>query len=452
MFGNLSERLESVFKTLRGQGRITEDNVRDAVRDIKRALLEADVNFKVVKDFVETVTQKASGQDVIKSVTPGQQIVKIVHDELVSILGGVSTPLSFHGTPPHKWMLVGLQGSGKTTMCAKLALYYRKKAGKRPLLVAADVYRPAAIDQLETLGRALDIPVFSGDRKNPVQICKDGADFARKNFHDLVIFDTAGRLHVDEEMMKEAADIANAISPHELFFTADSMTGQDAVNAASAFNAKLPITGVALTKLDGDARGGAALSVMSVIGKPIRFVGLGEKPDQFDLFYAERMASRILGMGDVVSLVEKAQDIVDEKQARELEKKIMRSEFTLVDFRDQMRNIRKMGSFEQILSMIPGIGSQMKNIQIDEKALVRIEAIIDSMTIKERKKPLILDGSRRKRIALGSGTTVNDVNRLLKQFFDMQKMMKRMGKMMSGGNKLGAMKSMASKMGMNNFR
>ncbi|MBL8027065.1 MAG: signal recognition particle protein [Fibrobacteres bacterium] len=453
MFGNLSERLESVFKTLRGHGRITEDNIRDAVRDIKRALLEADVNFKVVKDFVETVTQKASGQDVIKSVTPGQQIIKIVHDELVSILGGAAKPLIFQGTPPHKWMLVGLQGSGKTTMCAKLALYYRKKAGKRPLLVAADVYRPAAIDQLETLGRALDIPVFSGDRKNPVQICKDGADFARKNFHDLIIFDTAGRLHIDDDMMNEAANIAKAIEPHELFFTADSMTGQDAVTAASAFNAKLPITGIALTKLDGDARGGAALSVMSVIGKPIRFIGIGEKPDQFDLFHAERMASRILGMGDVVSLVEKAQDIVDEKQAKELEKKIMRSEFTLADFRDQMRNIRKMGSFEQILSMIPGIGSQMKNVQFDEKQLVRIEAIIDSMTVKERLKPLILDGSRRKRIAMGSGTTVNDVNRLLKQFFDMQKMMKRMGKMMGGGGgKLGALKGMASKMGMNNLR
>lgn len=452
MFGSLSERLESVLKKLRGQGRISHDNISEAMRDIRRALLEADVNFKVVKDFVDAVTQKANGQEVLTSITPGQQIVKIVHDELVKVLGGTAEPLVFQGMPPHRWMLVGLQGSGKTSMCAKLALYYRKKSGKRPLLVAADVYRPAAIDQLETLGKSLDISVFSGDRKNPVAICADAVDYAKKNFHDLIIFDTAGRLHVDEEMMTEADEIAKKILPNELIFTADSMTGQDAVTAASAFNSRLAITGVALTKLDGDARGGAALSVMSVIGKPIRFVGLGEKPDQFDLFYADRMASRILGMGDVVSLVEKAQELVDEKEAAALEKKILRSEFTLADFRDQMRKIRKMGSFEQILSMIPGIGSQIKNIQIDEKALIRIEAIIDSMTKRERNKPIIIDGSRRKRIALGSGTTVNDVNRLLKQFFDMQKMMKKMGKMFGSGKNRNAMQGMASKFGLGNLR
>lgn len=443
MFANLTDHLESVFRKLRGQGKLSEENIREAMRDVRRALLEADVNFQVVKDFVNTVSEKAVGSEVLKSITPGQQIVKIVYDEMVKLLGGEGAPLAFAGSPPHKWMMVGLQGSGKTTLCSKIALFYRKK-GKKPLLVAADVYRPAAIDQLEILGKSIAVPVFTGDRKNPVAICKEALAYAAKEGCDLIIFDTAGRLHVDDEMMNEAARISAEINPHEIFFTADAMTGQDAVNAASAFNQRLNFTGVALTKLDGDSRGGAALSILSVTGKPIRFAGVGEKPDALEVFHPERMASRILGMGDVVSLVEKAQEHVDQEAAKALEKKIVKAQFTLQDFKDQLVQIKKMGPLESLLKMIPGMGQQLKGLTVDDKAITRIEAIINSMTKKERTKPIIIDGSRRKRIAAGSGTTVNDVNRLLKQFFEMQKMMKKMGGMMG---KMRGMQSMASRFG-----
>ena len=443
MFNNLTEHLENVFKKLRGQGKLSEENIKEAMRDVRRALLESDVNFQVVKDFVNTVTERAVGAEVVKSITPGQQIVKVVYDEMVNLLGGTGKPLSFTGSPPFKWMIVGLQGSGKTTLSAKLALYYRKK-GRKPLLVAADVYRPAAIDQLEMLGKSIAVPVFAGDRKNPVAICKDALAFGEKEGCDLIIFDTAGRLHVDDDMMNEAANISSEIKPQEIFFVADAMTGQDAVNAASAFHQKLSFTGVALTKLDGDARGGAALSILAVTGKPVRFAGVGEKMDALELFYPDRMASRILGMGDVVSLVEKAQEHVDIEAAKALEKKIVKAQFTLEDFKDQLIQIKKMGPLESILKMIPGMGQQLKGVTLDDKALVRIEAVINSMTRKERNKPIIIDGKRRLRIAKGSGTTVNDVNRLLKQFFEMQKMMKKMGGMMG---KFKGMQSMASRLG-----
>jgi signal recognition particle subunit SRP54 len=443
MFSNLTEHLETVFRKLRGQGTLSEDNIREAMRDVRRALLEADVNFQVVKDFVNKVTERAVGAEVLKSITPGQQVVKVVYDELSLLLGGTDKPLAFTGSPPFRWMMVGLQGSGKTTLSAKLALFYRKK-GRKPLLVAADVYRPAAIDQLEILGKSIAVPVFTGDKTNPVKICKEALAFAEKEGHDLIIFDTAGRLHIDDEMMDEAAKISAEIKPQEIFFTADAMTGQDAVNAASAFHQRLQFTGVVLTKLDGDARGGAALSILSVTGKPVRFAGVGEKMDALELFHPERMASRILGMGDVVSLVEKAQENVDIEAAKALEKKIVRAQFTLEDFKDQLVQIKKMGPLDSLLKMIPGMGAQMKGLTLDESALTRIEAVINSMTRKERNKPVIIDGSRRKRIAKGSGTTVNDVNRLLKQFFEMQKMMKKMGGMMG---KMRGMQSMASRLG-----
>jgi signal recognition particle subunit SRP54 len=443
MFNNLTEHLEGVFRKLRGHGKLSEDNIREAMRDIRRALLEADVNFQVVKDFVNSVTERAVGEEVLKSITPGQQIVKVVYDEMAKLLGGAGKPLAFTGSPPHKWMMVGLQGSGKTTLSAKLALFYRKK-GRNPLLVAADVYRPAAIDQLEILGKSIGIPVFAGDRKTPVDICKEALAFGTKEGYDLIIFDTAGRLHVDDEMMDEVARIKAILEPQEIFFTADAMTGQDAVNAASSFHQRLQFTGVALTKLDGDARGGAALSILSVTGKPIRFAGVGEKVDALELFHPERMASRILGMGDVVSLVEKAQENVDEESARALEKKITRAQFTLQDFKDQLVQLKKMGPLESLLKMVPGLGSQMKGLTVDDNALTRVEAIINSMTKKERAKPVIIDGSRRKRIAQGSGTTVNDINRLLKQFSEMQKMMKKMGGMMG---KMRGMQSMGSRFG-----
>jgi signal recognition particle subunit SRP54 len=440
MFNTLSERLEGIFKTLRGHGKLSEDNVRDAMRDVRRALLEADVNYKVAKEFVDAVTAQAMGQEVLKSITPGQQIVKIVHDEMVRILGQNAREIVFKGSAPNKIMMAGLQGSGKTTMAAKLAVYFLKK-GRSPLLVAADIYRPAAVEQLKVLGASINVPVFHQEGKTPVQLCAEAVAFAKLDNRDLVIFDTAGRLHIDEEMMKEAEEIAKNEEPDEIFFTADAMTGQDAVNAAVQFNNRLHFTGVALTKLDGDARGGAALSVLSVTGKPICFVGVGEKTGDIEVFHPDRMASRILGMGDIVSLVEKAQENIDEEKAAALEKKIMRSQITLEDFRDQLAQIRKMGSLEQVLSMIPGVGGAMKNMPVDEKAIDRVTAIINSMTRKERIKPVILNGQRRKRIAAGSGTTVTDVNRLIKQFEDMQKMMKNMGKMM------GKMKHMRGMMG-----
>ncbi|OGS35541.1 MAG: signal recognition particle protein [Elusimicrobia bacterium RIFOXYB2_FULL_49_7] len=440
MFNALTERLEAVFKQLRGHGKLTEDNIRDAVRDVRRALLEADVHYKVAKEFTAAITEKAVGAEVLKSITPGQQIVKIVHDELVHLLGSSAHELTFTGSTPHKIMMVGLQGSGKTTFSAKLALHFLKK-GRRPLLVAADIYRPAAVEQLKVLGASIQVPVFYREGASPAELCAEASDAAFHDNRDLILFDTAGRLHIDEEMMQELDNIASQEKPNHILFAADAMTGQDAVTAATMFNARLDFTGVVLTKLDGDARGGAALSVRSVTGKPICFVGVGEKMAELEVFHPDRMASRILGMGDIVSLVEKAQENIDEEKAAQLEKKIMKSQLTLEDFRDQLQQIRKMGSLQSIMAMIPGMGGAMKDGELDEKMLDRTMAIINSMTKRERVRPVILNGSRRKRIALGSGTTVTDVNRLIKQFEQMQKMMKSMGKMM------GKMKRMPNLMG-----
>jgi signal recognition particle subunit SRP54 len=436
MFEDLSQKLEKVFKRLRGQGKINESNVADAMREVRRALLDADVNYKVTKQFIEDVQKRAVGQEVLTSITPGQLIVKIIHDELVKLMGSSRADIRFSPDPPTVIMVAGLQGSGKTTFSAKLASHLRHK-GRNPVLAAADIYRPAAIQQLRLLGNQIEVPVFSGDEKDPVAIAESSIDYARKNARDVVIIDTAGRLHIDEEMMKEVEEIKNRVKPHEILFVVDSMTGQDAVNTAKAFHEKLDFDGVVLTKLDGDTRGGAALSVRAVVDKPIKFVSIGEKLDALEPFYPDRMASRILGMGDIVTLVEKAQEQFDENQAKKLEEKIRRSQFTFEDFFDQIQQIKKMGSLGDILSMIPGVGKAMKNVNVDEKAFVKIEAIISSMTKEEKEKPHIISGSRRRRIALGSGTTVQDVNRLLKQFNEMQKMMKqmtkgRMGRRMQG--------------------
>jgi signal recognition particle subunit SRP54 len=428
MFEDLTSKLESIFKKLRGQGRLSESNIKDALKEVRRALLEADVNYKVVKDFISQVEAKAIGQEVLRSITPGQQVVKIVYDELTNLLGKERVEVKISPQPPTIFMLVGLQGSGKTTACGKLARYYRKK-GRFPLLVAADVYRPAAVDQLKILGKSLDLPVFSSN-KNPVKICEDSIDQAKKDGRDLVIIDTAGRLHIDEPLMQELLEIKKAVSPQEIILVADAMTGQDAVNIAKTFEEKIGLDGVFLTKMDGDARGGAALSIRAVTGKPIKFVGTGEKLDALEMFFPDRMASRILGMGDVVSLVEKAEEAIGLEEAEKLEKKLRKEAFTLEDFYDQLQQIKRMGPLDSILSMIPGLGGKvMKGLSIDEKAMVRVEAMINSMTKEERLKPHIIDGSRRKRIALGSGNSVQDVNKLLKQFFTMQKMIKNLGKM-----------------------
>ena len=423
MFDSLSEKLEKVFKTLKGQGKLTEDNVRESVKDVRRALLDADVNFKVVKQFIAGVEEKAYGQETLRSVSPGEQIVKIIYDELVGILGGQNAPIEFRGTPG-KLLVCGLQGSGKTTLCGKIALHYQKK-GQRPLLVAADIYRPAAVKQLQVLGKQIDVPVFHVDKKPP-QICADAIEYARANNLTLIIFDTAGRLHIDQELMQELSDIKKKVSPDEVILVADSMTGQDAVNVSQQFNETLDITGVALTKLDGDARGGAALSIRHITGKPIKLVSVGEKLSDLELFYPERMASRILGMGDIVSLVEKAQETIDVKEAVKLEKKLRKEAFTFDDFYQQLQQLKKMGSLESILKMIPGVASQMRNVEIDESQMKRVEAIILSMTFEERNRPQVLDGSRRARIAAGSGTSIQEVNRLIKQFQQMQKMFKQM--------------------------
>ncbi len=423
MFDSLSEKLEKVFKTLKGQGKLTEDNVRESVKDVRRALLDADVNFKVVKQFIAGVEEKACGQETLRSVSPGEQIVKIIYDELVGILGGQNAPIEFRGTPG-KLLVCGLQGSGKTTLCGKIALHYQKK-GQRPLLVAADIYRPAAVKQLQVLGKQIDVPVFHVDKKPP-QICADAIEYARANNLTLIIFDTAGRLHIDQELMQELSDIKKKVSPDEVILVADSMTGQDAVNVSQQFNETLDITGVALTKLDGDARGGAALSIRHITGKPIKLVSVGEKLSDLELFYPERMASRILGMGDIVSLVEKAQETIDVKEAVKLEKKLRKEAFTFDDFYQQLQQLKKMGSLESILKMIPGVASQMRNVEIDESQMKRVEAIILSMTFEERNRPQVLDGSRRARIAAGSGTSIQEVNRLIKQFQQMQKMFKQM--------------------------
>lgn len=441
-FQSLSDKLANAFKKFKNKGKLTEADVKAGMREIKLALLEADVNFKVVREFINTVSERAVGADVLESLVPAQQIVKIVNEELTNLMGGSQSKLTIASKPPTVVMMVGLQGAGKTTHAGKLAGLY-KKQGKHPLLVACDVYRPAAIKQLQIVGETLDIPVFSmGDKESPIKIAKEGLKFAESKGYDMVFIDTAGRLHIDEELMEELKAIKAEVAPTEILLTIDAMIGQDAVNVASTFNELLDITGVILTKLDGDTRGGAALSVRHVTGKPIKFVGTGEKLDMIEPFYPDRMASRILGMGDVLSLIEKAEQAFDEKKAAELEEKIRKQTFTLDDYLDQFSQIKKMGSMEQLMGMIPGIKpSQAQDVKIDEKLMARTEAIIKSMTKLEREKPEIINANRKKRIAAGSGTTVEDVNRLLRQFEQIRKMMKQL----SGMNpkkmgKLGKMK------------
>ena len=424
MFENLSERLERSFKILKGEGKITEINVAETLKDVRRALLDADVNYKVAKKFTDTVKEKALGQNVLTSVKPSQLMVKIVHDELASLMGGSSVDINMKGSPAIV-LMSGLQGSGKTTFSGKLANMLKSKKGKNPLLVACDVYRPAAIEQLRILGEQINIPVYSEEgNKNPVDIAKHAIAEAKKMGKDLVIVDTAGRLAVDEQMMKEIKAIKDAINPDEVLFVVDSMTGQDAVNTAKEFNDRLDFDGVILTKLDGDTRGGAALSIRSVVDKPIKFVGTGEKMEALDVFHPERMADRILGMGDIVSLVERAQEQYDEEEAKRIQKRLAKNQFDFNDFMGQIQQIKKMGNLKDLASMIPGVGKMMKDIDVDENAFKSIEAIIHSMTPTERSNPAVLNGSRRQRIANGSGTTVQEVNKLIKQFDDTRKMMR----------------------------
>ncbi len=427
MFEALSEKLESAIRRIKGDHRITEENVNESLREVRRALLEADVNFQVVKDFVESVKIKALGADVLKSLTPGQQIVKILYDELVLLMGSEKSDIALSKTGPTIIMIAGLQGSGKTTFSAKLANSF-KKQGRHPILVAADIYRPAAINQLKMLGEQINVPVYSSDEKNAVKIAEDAREYARKQLRDIIIIDTAGRLSIDEEMMQEVANIKSRIKPNEILFVVDSMTGQDAVNTAKAFHDRLDFDGVVLTKLDGDTRGGAALSIRKVVDRPIKFVGIGEKLDALEPFYPERMASRILGMGDILTLAEKAQEEFDAAEAEKLEAKMRKNQFTLTDFYSQLQHIKKLGPLSSVIEMIPGIGKMMRGQELDDRAFVRLEAIIQSMTPEEREKPAIINGSRRERIAKGSGTSVQDVNRFLKQFAEMQKMMKRITK------------------------
>ena len=427
MFDTLTQKLDSVLKRLRGQGRISEANIAEMLREVRKVLLDADVNYKVVKQFIDNVQQKSLGKEVVTSIAPGQLIVKIIYDELVALLGTSKAEITISQTPPSIILIAGLQGSGKTTFAGKLANLLKSK-GRSPLLVAADVYRPAAIDQLIMLGGEIDVPVFSSRTDTAINIAKDSIDHARKNARDTVIIDTAGRLHVDEEMMREVESIKSSVQPHEILFVVDAMTGQDAVNTAKAFHDRLNFDGVVLTKLDGDTRGGAALSIRSIVEKPIKFVGTGEKLDALEQFHPDRMASRILGMGDIVTLVEKAQQTFDQEKAQQLEQKIRKSQFTLEDFYSQLQEIKKMGPLSQVLSMIPG-ANKLGNINdVDEKEMKYVEAIILSMTIEERQHPAIINGSRRKRIASGSGRSVQEVNKLLKQFFEMQKMMKNFTK------------------------
>lgn len=424
MFENLSEKLERSFKLLKGQGRITEINVAETLKEVRRALLDADVNYKVAKQFTDTVKAKALGQNVINALKPGELMVKIVHDELTALMGGDTAPVNLADNPT-VILMSGLQGSGKTTMSGKLAKKLKSEKAKRPLLVAGDVYRPAAIEQLKVLGEQIGVSVYTEEgNKNPVEIAENAIRYAKANHFDLVIVDTAGRLAVDEAMMKEIEAIKKAIKPQETLFVVDSMTGQDAVNTAKEFNDRLDFDGVVLTKLDGDTRGGAALSIRTVVTKPIKFVGTGEKLDALDYFHPSRMADRILGMGDIVSLVEKAQQQFDEKEARELQRKIAKNQFNFNDFLNQIQQIKKMGNLKELASMIPGVGKAIKDLDIDDDAFKGIEAIIRSMTEKERINPEIINGSRRQRIAKGSGTTIQEVNRLLKQFEDTRKMMK----------------------------
>lgn len=437
IFESLSDRLQATFKKLRGHGKLTEDDVNEAMREVRMALLEADVNFKVVKQFIKTVKERAIGQDILETLTPAQVVIKIVDEELTKLMGGTQSRLNISPKPPTVIMMVGLQGAGKTTSAGKLGLAL-KKQGKRPLLVAADIYRPAAITQLQVLGKQLDIPVFSMEQgTDAVTIAKSSIGYSQSHACDVVIIDTAGRLQIDEKLMQELRDIKSEVHPHEILLVVDAMTGQESVNVAQAFNDTLGLDGVVMTKLDGDARGGAALSVKAVTGVPIKFIGLGEKLEPLEPFHPDRMASRILGMGDVLSLVEKAQATFDMEEAKKMEKKLRKDEFTLDDFLAQMQQVKKLGSLDNILGLIPGMGGLKKqlagqDIDLDGKEMRQIEAIIKSMTPKERANITIINGSRRKRIAMGSGTRVQDVNKLLKQFGEMKKMMKKMKKMQKG--------------------
>lgn len=447
MFESLSEKLEGALQSVTGQGRINELNVAETMREIRRALLNADVNYQVAKEFTANVKEKAMGEDVLTSVTPGQQLTKIVYDELTRVLGGEQVDIEYAEDPPTVILIAGLQGSGKTTFTAKLAKHLRGK-GRAPLLAAADVYRPAAVDQLQKLSGDINVPVYTvpGDDGKPVQdavrVAREAVEEARKTARDVVIIDTAGRMHIDETMMEEVSDIKSAVQPNEILFVVDSMTGQDAVNTAKEFNEQLNYDGVVLTKLDGDTRGGAALSIRSVVEKPIKFASTGEKLDALTPFYPDRMAQRILGMGDVVSFVEKAQEQYDEKQAEKLQQKIRSEDFDLQDFYDQLQRIQKMGSVKDLLGMIPGVGSQIKDLDVDDEAFKHIEAMILSMTPKERAHPEILNGTRRRRIARGSGVEVRDVNQLIKQFREMKKMMKTMSKLTGQGRSMNLQKLM----------
>ena len=426
MFENLTDRLERSLKILKGEGRITEINVAETLKEVRRALLDADVNYKTAREFTENVKQKALGQNVLTAVKPEQLMVKIVHDELAALMGGSATDINIKGNPA-VILMAGLQGSGKTTFSGKLANMLKSKRGKNPLLVAGDVYRPAAIEQLKVLGEQINVPVYSEEEnKNPVKIAQNAIQYAKQHGKDVVIIDTAGRLAIDEQMMNEIESIKKAVNPQEILFVVDAMTGQDAVNTAKEFNDRLDFNGVVLTKLDGDTRGGAALSIRSVVNKPIKFVGTGEKLDAIDVFHPERMADRILGMGDIVSLVEKAQEQYDEEEARRLQKKIAKNQFDFNDFISQIQQIKKMGNLKDLASMIPGVGKQIKDLDIDDDAFKSIEAIIHSMTPEERSHPEILNGSRRARIAKGSGTNVQEVNKLIKQFDETRKVMRMM--------------------------
>lgn len=426
MFENLSDKLERSFKLLKGQGKITEINVAETLKEVRRALLDADVNYKTAKEFTERVKEKAMGQNVLTAVSPGQLMVKIVHDELKELMGGSMTDINLKSTPSII-LMSGLQGSGKTTFSGKLANYLKTKRGKNVLLVAGDVYRPAAIDQLHVLGDLIGVKVYSErENKNPVEIARNAIKEAKTNGNNVIIIDTAGRLAVDEQMMNEIAEVKSAIQPNEILFVVDAMTGQDAVNTAKAFNDRLDFDGVVLTKLDGDTRGGAALSIKSVVNKPIKFVGTGEKPDALDVFYPERMADRILGMGDIVSLVERAQEQFNEEEAKKLQKKIAKNQFDFEDFLNQIHQVKKMGNIKDLMGMIPGVGKAMKDIDVDDDAFKGVEAIIYSMTPQERRNPQVLNGNRRNRIAKGSGTSIQEVNKLIKQFDDMRKVMRMM--------------------------
>lgn len=440
MFENLSERLDRAIKSLKGQGRITEINIAETLKDVRKALLDADVNFKIAKTFTDTVRQKALGQNVLTAIQPGQLLVKVVHDELAELMGGQHTDINLKGNPA-VILMAGLQGSGKTTFSGKLAKLLKTKRNRSPLLVACDVYRPAAIEQLRILGEQIDVKVYTEPgENNPVKIAQNAIKQAKLYGHDTVIIDTAGRLAIDEQMMDEIANIKKAVSPHEILFVVDSMTGQDAVNTAKEFNDRLNFDGVILTKLDGDTRGGAALSIRAVVDKPIKFVGTGEKLDALDVFHPSRMADRILGMGDIVSLVEKAQEQFDADEARKLQKKLVKNQFNFNDFLSQLQAIKKMGNIKDLMGMIPGMGKAMKDMDIDDNAFKSVEAIIHSMTPEERENPQLMNGTRRMRIAKGSGTTIQDVNRLLNQFEDSKKMMKMMA---GGGNMRNMMQNMA---------